>query len=546
MSASIDAGRAPGRSQAGPPPLGGPAGVPAGQGAVSYPPLEGSARVLGTIALSLATFMNVLDSSIANVSIPAIAGNMGVSPAQGTWVITSFGVANAISLPLTGWLTQRFGQVRLFTASVLLFVLTSWLCGLAPNIESLIFFRVLQGLVAGPMIPLSQTLLLASYPPALAGMAMAMWAMTTLVAPVMGPLLGGWITDNISWPWIFYINVPVGLFAAALTWSLYRTRDPGPRKLPLDVVGLGLLVITIGALQIMIDKGKELDWFASTQIVVLAVVAALGLAFFLAWELTEKHPIVNLRLFARRNFLMGSAALSIAYGLFFGNIVLLPLWLQQYMGYTATWAGLAMAPVGLLAILLSPWVGKNVTKIDPRKLATVSFLGFAAILWMRGQFNVQAPFATILLPTILQGAAVAFFFIPLQSIVFNGLTPDQLPAASGLSNFVRITAGAFGTSIFTTLWEDRAIMHHAHLVEQVNRGNTAAVQTYAQLDAAGLSPEQASAMINRLVDQQAYTMAATDLFRISALLFLLLIAAVWVTRPKRSPAAAAADAGGAH
>jgi DHA2 family multidrug resistance protein len=511
-----------------------------------YPPLEGSARVLGTLALSLATFMNVLDSSIANVSIPAIAGNMGVSPAQGTWVITSFGVANAISLPLTGWLTQRFGQVRLFTASVLLFVLTSWLCGLAPNIESLIFFRVLQGLVAGPMIPLSQTLLLASYPPALAGMAMAMWAMTTLVAPVMGPLLGGWITDNISWPWIFYINVPVGLFAAALTWSLYRKRDPGPRKLPLDFVGLGLLVVTIGALQIMIDKGKELDWFSSTQIVVLAVVAALGLAFFLAWELTEKHPIVNLRLFARRNFLMGSAALSIAYGLFFGNIVLLPLWLQQYMGYTATWAGLAMAPVGLLAIVMSPWVGKNVTKIDPRKLATVSFVGFAAILWMRGQFNVQAPFATILLPTILQGAAVAFFFIPLQSIVFNGLTPDQLPAASGLSNFVRITAGAFGTSIFTTLWEDRAIMHHAHLVEQVNRGNTAAMQTYAQLDAAGLSPEQASAMISRLIDQQAYTMAATDLFRISAVLFLLLIAAVWLTRPKRNPAAAPADAGGAH
>ena len=511
----------------------------------AYPPLEGSARVLGTLALSLATFMNVLDSSIANVSIPAIAGDMGVSPAQGTWVITSFGVANAISLPLTGWLTQRFGQVRLFTASVLLFVLTSWLCGLAPNIESLIFFRVLQGLVAGPMIPLSQTLLLASYPPALAGMAMAMWAMTTLVAPVMGPLLGGWITDNITWPWIFYINVPVGLFAAALTWSLYRKRDPGPRKLPLDAVGLGLLVLTIGALQIMIDKGKELDWFASSQIVVLAVVAALGLAFFLAWELTERHPIVNLRLFGQRNFLFGSVALSLAYGLFFGNIVLLPLWLQQYMGYTATWAGIAMAPVGLLAILLSPWVGKNVTKIDPRRLATISFLGFALILWMRGQFNVQAPFATILLPTILQGAAVAFFFIPLQSIVFSGLTPDQLPAASGLSNFVRITAGAFGTSIFTTLWEDRAIMHHAHLAELVNRGNAAAMQTFAQLDAAGLSPEQASAMINRMIDQQAYTMAATDLFRFSALLFLALIVVVWFTRPKRA-GAATGDAGAAH
>ncbi len=540
------AGPAPGRSQAGPHPHGGSGGVPAGRGAVSFPPLEGSARVLGTLALSLATFMNVLDSSIANVSIPAIAGDMGVSPAQGTWVITSFGVANAIAVPLTGWLTQRFGQVRLFVTSVLLFVIASWLCGLAPTIESLIFFRVVQGLVAGPMIPLSQTLLLASYPPALAGTAMAMWAMTTLVAPVMGPLLGGWITDNISWPWIFYINVPVGLLAAAMAWSIYRTRDPGPRRVPLDSVGLGLLVLWVGALQIMIDKGKELDWFASGQIVMLAIVAVVGFAFFLAWELTEHHPIVNLRLFARRNFVLGTSALALAYGLFFGNVVLLPLWLQQYMGYTATWAGLAMAPVGLFAILLSPLVGKNVSRVDPRKLATVAFVVFALVLWMRSQFNPQSTFSTVLLPTLVQGVAMAFFFIPLQAIVFSGLTPDQLPAASGLSNFVRITAGAMGTSIFTTLWEDRAILHHAQLAEQVNPGSLAASQTLAQLGAAGLSPEQAAATVNRLVDQQAYTMAATDLFRLSAFLFLAMIAVVWLTRPRRAAGIGSADAGGAH
>src|ERR1700704_5731977 len=261
----------------GPPRAADPPAVP--PQATAYPPLAGMDLVLGTIALSLATFMNVLDSSIANVSIPAIAGDMGVSPAQGTWVITSFAVANAISVPLTGWLTQRFGQVRLFTASVLLFVIASWLCGLAPNIESLIFFRVLQGLVAGPMIPLSQTLLLGSYPTSKAGSAMAMWAMTVLVAPVVGPLLGGWITDNISWPWIFYINIPVGVLAAGVTWSIYRKRDPGPKQVPLDYVGLGLLVMWVGALQIMIDKGKELDWFSSPQIITLAVVAFVGLLF---------------------------------------------------------------------------------------------------------------------------------------------------------------------------------------------------------------------------------------------------------------------------
>jgi DHA2 family multidrug resistance protein len=510
---------------------------------VAFAPLTGGERVLGTLALSLATFMNVLDTSIANVSIPAISGDMGVSPAQGTWVITSFAVANAISVPLTGWLTQRFGQVRLFTASVLLFVLASWLCGLAPSIGMLIAFRVLQGLVAGPMIPLSQTLLLASYPSAKAGTAMAMWAITVLVAPVAGPLLGGWITDNFSWPWIFYINIPVGLFAAGLTWSIYHKRDPGPRRVPLDVVGLVLLVLFVGSMQIMVDKGKELDWFSSAQIVTLAVVSVVSFAFFLAWELTEVHPIVDLRLFARRNFLVGTMSLSIAYGLFFGNVVLLPLWLQQYMGYTATWAGMATAPVGILAIILSPWVGKNVSRIDPRKLAAVAFAGFSLVLWMRSNFNAQADFMTILIPTLLQGAAMAFFFIPLQAIVFSGLTPDRMPSAAGLSNFVRITCGAIGTSIFTTLWEDRAVLHHAQLSDAVNRGNDAALQTLAQLQGAGMGREQALATINRTLDQQAYTMAVTDLFYLSAALFFVLILVVFLAKPKPG---AGAGGGGAH
>ncbi|HEY6355962.1 MAG TPA: DHA2 family efflux MFS transporter permease subunit, partial [Burkholderiaceae bacterium] len=249
-------------------------------GAPVPPPLTGSQLVLGTIALSLATFMNVLDTSIANVSIPAIAGDLGVSPDQGTWVITSFGVANAISLPLTGWLTRRFGQVRLFLASVVLFVIASFLCALAPTLSLLILFRVVQGAVAGPMIPLSQSLLLASYPRTRAGTALAMWAMTTLVAPVVGPLLGGWITDNISWPWIFYINVPVGIAAALVTWGIYHKRETATARVPVDTVGLGLLVIWVGAMQIMLDKGKDLDWFNSSTVVALACVAVVAFAIF--------------------------------------------------------------------------------------------------------------------------------------------------------------------------------------------------------------------------------------------------------------------------
>ncbi|WP_296869336.1 DHA2 family efflux MFS transporter permease subunit [Tibeticola sp.] len=535
-------------------PAGSAAGVPPSQrppqasgAAAASEPLHGLTLLAGTLALSLATFMNVLDSSIANVSIPAIAGDMGVSPSQGTWVITSFGVANAISVPLTGWLTQRFGAVRLFTTSVLLFVLTSWLCGFAPSLELLIVGRVLQGLVAGPMIPLSQTLLLSSYPRAKAGMALALWGVTTLVAPVVGPLLGGWITDNLTWPWIFYINVPVGLFAAAMTWTIYRHRETPTHKRPIDTVGLALLVLWVGSLQLMLDKGKELDWFASTQILTLAIVAVVGFAVFLVWELTDEHPVVDLRLFKGRNFAFGALTLSVAYGLFFGNVVLMPLWLQQWMGYTATNAGMALAPVGVFAIVLTPLVGRKVAVWDPRRMATGAFVVFALVLWLRSQFTPQTDLLHILIPTLIQGAAMAFFFIPLTTITLAGIGPERIAAAAGLSNFTRITAGAMGTSIATTLWEDRATLHHAHLTEALAQGHGVFGQTVEQLQAAGLSHEQALASLNRLIDQQAFTRAADDIFYGSALIFLGLIGLIWFTRrPKAAEGAPAADAGGAH
>ncbi|MFM1908207.1 MAG: hypothetical protein RLZZ591_1884 [Pseudomonadota bacterium] len=510
-----------------------------------FSPLQGSARVWGTIALSSATFMNVLDSSIANVSLTAIAGDLGVSPSQGTWVVTSFGVANAIALPLTGWLSQRFGQVRLFMASILLFVLTSWLCGLAPNMELLIAFRAMQGFVAGPMIPLSQALLLASYPRVMAGLAMALWSMTILVAPVVGPVLGGWLTENIHWGWIFYINIPVGLVSAVMVWSVYRKRESKVRKLPIDAVGLALLVVWVGALQIMLDKGKELDWFQSNEVVALGVVAAIALAFFLVWELTDEHPVVDLRLFANRNFWAGSLATAVGYGVFFGNLVLLPMWLQQYMGYTATQSGELLAPVGIFAILLSPIVGKNTHRLDPRKLATFAFVVFAIVLYLRSRFNTQADFGTIMIPTIVQGIALAFFFIPLGTLTLSSVSPDKMAAAAGLSNFARITAGSFGTSIASTLWHDRAALHHAQLSEAVTLGRPAADAALQGLSSAGLESQQALAVVNRLVDQQAYMLAASDIFWASALVFLALIPLVWLAQPKRA-SATGGDAGGAH
>ncbi|PRF72272.1 MFS transporter [Burkholderia cenocepacia] len=512
------------------------------QAPVSHPPLQGGQLVLGTIAVSLAVFMNVLDTSIANVAIPTISGDLGVSSDQGTWVITSFAVANAISVPLTGWLTDRFGQVRLFLASIILFVISSWMCGLSPNLPFLLGSRVLQGAVAGLMIPLSQALLLSSYPRAKAPMALALWAMTTLIAPVAGPILGGWISDNYSWPWIFYVNIPVGIAAAAATWAIYRNRESAVRRAPIDGVGLALLVVWVGSLQIMLDKGKDLDWFASTTIVVLALTAVIAFAFFVIWELTAEHPVVDLSLFRIRNFTGGTVALSIGYGLYFGNLVLLPLWLQTQIGYTATDAGLVMAPVGLFAILLSPLTGKYLPRTDPRFISTASFLTFALCFWMRSRYTTGVDEWSLTLPTLVQGIAMAGFFIPLVSITLSGLPGHRIPAASGLSNFVRIMCGGIGTSIFQTAWDHRNNFHHAQLVEQANPYNPTFNQAVTQMGNLGLSQNQAHGLINNMATQQAAQLGVNDLFYISAVIFVLLIALIWITKPER---AGGGDAGAA-
>ncbi len=520
--------------------------APAPVAAPQLESLKGTALALGTVALSLATFMNVLDTSIANVAIPSIAGDLGVSPDQGTWVITSFAVANAISMPLTGWLTRRIGQVRLFTVSTLLFVVASFLCGLAPSIGMLVAFRALQGLVAGPMIPLSQSLLLASYPKAKAGAALTVWSMTTLVAPVVGPVLGGWITDNYSWPWIFYINIPIGIAAVLVTWRIYRRRETATARLPIDKVGLGLLVLWVASMQIMLDKGKDLDWFNSPLIVTLAVAAVVGFMVFLVWELTDKHPIVDLSLFRGRNFSVSTVSMLVGYGLYFGNVVLLPLWLQQYMGYTATLAGVVLAPVGVLAIALMPLVGRNLSRVDPRWIVTTSFLIFGGVMFMRSWFDTDADIRTLLVPTVIQGAALATFFVPLLTLGFSGLPPERIPAASGLMNFARITAGSFATSITTTLWDRRATLHHEQLVEQLTGSNAAMTQAMAHLHAGGLTSGQGYALLNNLVDVQSYMLSANDIFYVSGFLFVVLAGLVWLARPSKAGAASKEAAAGAH
>lgn len=510
-------------------------------------PLVGAPLAWMTVALSLATFMQVLDSTIANVAIPTIAGNLGASNSQGTWVITSFGVANAISIPITGWLAKRIGEVKLFLWSTVLFAIASWLCGISNSLEMLIFFRVIQGVVAGPLIPLSQSLLLNNYPPAKRSTALALWSMTVIVAPICGPILGGYISDNFHWGWIFFINVPIAIVVVALTLRTLKGRETPTQIRPIDSIGLVLLVLGVGSLQVMLDRGKELDWFNSTEIIVLAAVAVVALCFLVVWELTDDHPIVDLSLFKSRNFTIGVLCISLAYMLYFGAIVLLPQLLQEVYGYTATWAGLASAPVGILPVIMSPIIGRFAHRLDMRKLITFSFIMYAVCFYWRAYtFEPGMDFGASAWPQFFQGFAVGCFFMPLTTIILSGLPPERMAAASSLSNFIRTLAGSIGTSVTTTMWADRESLHHAQLSENITPFNPVAQQTYAKLEGMGMSHQQASGWIAREITNQGLIISANEIFWLSGSAFLILLVLIWFARPPFGGAGGSKDGGGAH
>ncbi len=498
--------------------------------AVPAPTLVGSRKTLVAVALALGTFMQVLDTSIANVSIPTISGNLGVSADQGTWVITSFAVANGVSVPLTGWLMQRFGVVRTFAASVALFTLASLLCGIAWSLPSLIMFRVLQGAVSGPMIPGSQSLLINVFGPNKRTMALSIWSVTTLVAPIAGPLLGGYISDNYAWQWIFLINVPIGLLCAWVCWSNLKTQETATRKLPIDRVGLVLLFVWVGALQIMLDKGKDLDWFNSTAIVGLLIVTVVGFAAWLIWELTEQHPIVDLSLFKSRSFTLGTIAQCMGYAVFFGNVVLMPLWLQSFLGYTATWAGLVSAGSGVTAILVSLLMGQLMRRIDPRVLAASSLGLFAASYFMRAAFTADSNFLVFVAPQLVQGMAMGLFFVALLAVVFDGLPAHKVPAASGLSNFMRITAAGFATSLITTFWDRREALHQSRLAEAVTQYAPAYQQSLSVMHQSGMSDQAAAGVMTQAMVGQSYLLSSLDLFYISGWLSVALIPLCFLVR----------------
>ncbi|MEQ7921488.1 DHA2 family efflux MFS transporter permease subunit [Xanthomonas sp. WHRI 1810A] len=497
--------------------------------------------LLCTIGLSLATFMQVLDTTIANVALPTISGNLGVSSEQGTWVITSFAVSNAIALPLTGWLSRRFGEVKLFLWATILFVMASFLCGISTSMPELVGFRVLQGVVAGPLYPMTQTLLIAVYPPAKRGMALALLAMVTVVAPIAGPILGGVITDSYSWPWIFFINVPIGLFAAFVVRQQMASRPVTTSRQPMDYVGLITLIIGVGALQIVLDKGNDMDWFESNFIIIGTVISAIGLAAFIIWEMTDEHPVVNLRLFAYRNFRVGTIALVGGYAGFFGINLILPQWLQTQMGYTPTYAGLAVAPIGILPVLMSPFVGKYAQKFDLRVLSGISFLGIGASCFMRAGFTSEVDFEHIALVQLFMGAGIALFFMPTLSILLSDLPPSQIADGSGLATFLRNLGGSFAASLTTWIWIRRADQHHAYLTESISTYDPA---TRHALDIMGGASNQAYAQLDGIVTSQAYMMSTVDYFYMMGWIFFALILVVWMAKPPFG--AKAAPGGGGH
>lgn len=480
--------------------------------------------------------MEVLDTTIANVAIPIIAGNLGAATTQGTWVITSFAVANAISVPLTGFLAKRIGEVKLFIISVISFVIMSWLCGIAPNLTSLVLFRILQGFVAGPLIPLSQSLLLASYPPEKRTLALALWAMTVVVAPVLGPILGGWISDNYHWGWIFFINIPVGILSALIALKHLSRRETETVRTPIDYIGLILMIIGIGALQMMLDRGKELDWFASGEIIILSIIALICLSYFLVWETGEEHPIIDLSLFKNKNFTIGVLSTSLGFMVYMGTLTLLPLVLQSNLGYTSTWAGLAAAPVGLLPILLSPLIGKFGNRIDMRLFVTASFLTFAFTFHWRTDFYAGMDIQNVIWPQFWQGLGVAMFFLPLTNITLSQIPPEQIASASSLSNFLRVFMGGAGVSIVSTMWEHREAHHHTRLTEHINNYSASSTHTMQQITESGLNPAQAAETLDKLISQQGYIMSSNEIFFIGSILFLLLIPLIWFATPPFSSA----------
>jgi MFS transporter, DHA2 family, multidrug resistance protein len=491
------------------------------------------------ISVMLSTFMEVLDTTVVNVSLPHIAGSLSASVDEATWALTSYLVANAIILPITGWLSNYLGRKRLLMFATSGFTAASFLCGLAPTLSFLIFFRVVQGACGGALQPISQAVLLESFPPEDRGKAMAFWGLGIVVAPMLGPVLGGWLTDSYSWRWVFYINVPIGIVSVIMT-QLFIFDPPYIRRTStrIDYWGIGMLAVGVAALQVVLDKGQEADWFAAHWITALAVIAGVALTAMVIYELHAPHPVIDLRVFLVRTYSTGVFLMAVLGIVLYGSLVILPIMLQTLMGYPALQAGIALFPRGLGSFLTMPVVGAFMSRVDPRKLLLGGIAGGSASLFLLGRLNLSVGYWDIFWPQFLQGVSLACLFVPLTTITMDPIRREVMGNATSIFNLMRNLGGSVGIAAVTTL-----VARH----EQTNLNNLAGnvagsrLRVQAMLEAfrnwfiyrgadAATSTRRAYDALFGIVQQQAAVLSFNQAFWLLGMLFVLMMPLVFLMR----------------
>jgi MFS transporter, DHA2 family, multidrug resistance protein len=497
-----------------------------------------------TIAVMLATFMEVLDTTVVNVAIPHMSGNLGATYEEGTWVVTSYLVSNAIILPMAGWLAARFGRRRMLLLCVAGFSITSLMCGLATSLDALIFFRVLQGLSGGGLQPLSQSVLLETFPPKKHGTAMAAFGLGIIIAPILGPTLGGWITDNYTWRWIFYINLPVGILSMIMI-SHYIIDPQYLRKRitgGVDLWGIGFLALGFGMLQMVLDTGQRKDWFGSTQIKLWTALCVTGLVGMIIRELMARHPVVDLRVLKDRTFAVGTLLMTMLGFVLYGSLMLLPIYLQTLLNYPAFQSGLALSPRGIGALIFTPITGQLTNRMDPRKLLAIGMIVGGLTMFQFSHLNLNTGYWDIFWPQVIQGAAMAFLFIPLMATSMSNINKQQMGNATSIYNLMRNIGGSFGIACMTTFLARRQQVHQNQLIAHVTPSDphTQAIhhglQSWFQLH--GLSNahdagHKAWGAIYGMVQKQAAMMSFVEAFWVMGVIFLLMVPLLLLLRNAR-------------
>jgi MFS transporter, DHA2 family, multidrug resistance protein len=510
--------------------------------------------VAGTVML--ATFMEVLDTSVANVSLQHMAGNLSASVDEATWVLTSYLVSNAIILPMGGWFSMLFGRKRFYMICVALFTLSSFLCGIAPSLTLLVLFRVMQGLGGGALQPMSQAILVESFPHEKRGMAMAIFGMGVVVAPIIGPTLGGWITDNYTWRWIFFINIPIGIVSLVLTSLLvhdppYLERKGLAQGLKIDYTGLGLLAVGLGCLEIVMDEGQREDWFSSHMIIACSILTVLCLVAVVFWELRHEHPVIDFRVLKERNFMLATVSMGVLGFVLYASTMLLPVFLQTMLGYTALLSGMVLSPGGIVVVIMLPVVGLLLRRVEARWLVTIGVLIVSAALFWMSHFNLNLDYQTALRARMFQSLGFAFLFVPISTAAFARVAKERTNYATGLFNLARNIGGSAGIATVTTLLARRMQFHQHRLVEHLtpyDQGYRTAIERTTQLlHVQGMSLPDAAARSHGLVYgammRQAGMLAYADAFFAMALLFLAVIPLMLLMRssPRQVPKSGHAD-----